>query len=107
MGGGEAGAILLLSELRVAHLNAKLIFNLLNAQLGLPVLEFRAHVRCLRGTVAERNVNRDARAFVGSSGIDELVQGAAIADRGCRVRRTTKNWRVLVYAEVRGILVPS
>src|ERR1019366_1961649 len=78
LGGSDAGAILLHAELRVAHLDAHLVLNLLDAQLGLPVLKFRAYLRGLGGTIAERYVDRDARALVGSGRIDQFIQSAAI-----------------------------
>ena len=80
--GSYAGAILLHTKLRVAHLDTYLILDLLDAQLGLPVFEFRAHLYRLSGTISEWNVDRDSRALVGRTGIDQLIQCRSVADRG-------------------------
>ncbi len=78
LGGSDTGSVLLHSKLRVADFDAHLVFDLLDAELGLTVFELGAHLGCLRGAVADGDVDRDACALVGSCGINELVQGAAV-----------------------------
>src|SRR5712692_231744 len=51
----------------------------------------RTCVAC--GAIAEGDIERDARAFVGSAGIDELVQRATVADWADRGCGATKWWR--------------
>ena len=112
LGRGHAGAVLFDPELGVADLDADLVFDLLQAHQGLLIFQLRADLRGLSGAVADGNVELDADAFIGSGGVDELVQRSAIAHRSRdrdespgspRARAAKTGWR-LVDAEVRGVL---
>ncbi len=74
-GRSYAGLILLDGELGLADFNAYPILGLLERHLGLAIFEFTADLHCLSGAVSQRNVELQANAFVGSRGVDELVQG--------------------------------
>jgi len=80
----DGRAVLLDVKLRIADLNAHLILKLMLADERLPIFEFGANLIGLRQAIADGNVQGEADAFVGSSGIDQLIQGSAIADRRCR-----------------------
>src|SRR5882672_9215984 len=77
-----AGTVLLHRVLRVANLDANLVLDLLETHLGLTVFQFGANLYGLRSPVTQGNVQLKANAFVGSSGVDELVQSAAITSGG-------------------------
>ena len=62
--GLHGGTILLHVELRVAHFDAYLIFQLVQPHLCLAVFEFRAHLVGLRFPIAQRDVKRQANALV-------------------------------------------
>ena len=76
-GGVHAGAVLLHGELRVADLDAHLVFDLLQAHLGLAVFQFGADLNGLRRAVAQRNIQLQPNAFIGRSGVDQLIESSA------------------------------
>ena len=60
----HCGTVLLHIELRVAHFDAYLIFQLVQSHLRLAVFEFRAHLVGLRFPIAQRDRKAEANALV-------------------------------------------
>ena len=79
--GSHTGAVLLHRELRVAHFDAHLVFQLLQSHLGLAIFQFRTDLRRLRHPIAQRNGQAQPHALVGSGRIHQLSQSIAVADR--------------------------
>ncbi len=80
-GGINGSAVLLDIELRIADFDAHLVFELLQAHLGLAVFEFRAHLVSLGGAVAQWNIQSQSQTFIGRGRGNQLVQGRAVTDR--------------------------
>ena len=77
LGGGYTGAVLLHSKLGVADFDADLVFDLLQAHLGLLIFQFRADLHGLGGAVAQRDVELQANALVGVRGVHQLVESSS------------------------------
>ena len=79
LGGSHAGLILLYGKLGLADFDAHPIFGLLQSHLALPVFQFTADLERLSGAVAQRDVELQAHALIGSRGVDELIEGRTVA----------------------------
>jgi len=81
---GDAQTILLHTELRITHLDANLVLQLLQPELGLPIFKFRPHLRGLTGAIPEGDAETQLDSFVRQTGIHQLIQ-----------RRAERNGRLL------------
>ena len=91
-------------ELRVAHFDAHLVFELLQPHLGLTIFQLGAYLVGLRGAVAQRDGQAQSDAFIRSAGVEKLPDSSSDARAGRnigglsaeRVRRTCANPRVRI-----------
>ena len=86
--GRDARPVLCHRELRVADFDPDLVFQLLQPHLRLAIFQFRPDLGSLGYAVAQRDGQTQANSFIGSTGIDQLVQRAGIANRP-----TVAKWR--------------
>ena len=61
-------------KLRVANLDANLVFDLLQPHLRLAVFQLGANLYGLGVAIAKRNVQSEPDAFVRRAGIDQIIQ---------------------------------
>ena len=100
----HAGPVLLHGELGVAHFDAHLVLELLQAHLRLPVFQFGAHLVGLRCAVPERNGQAQSDTFIRSTRVEELPNGSSNAGAGRNIgglgaeglRRSRANSRVRI-----------
>src|SRR2546430_4600954 len=80
--GFHAGAVLLHGELRVAHFDAYLVLELLQAHLGLTVFQLGTHLVGLRRAVAQRDGQAQSDTFIWSAGVEKLPDSSSNARAG-------------------------